>query len=994
LSAPYETILSSRAATLVARFARECIKQREANGNQKPHALKSDDYPRLPDIHVVSSSEGSENDAESGDDAVARPSPIPISRPRKYSSSPATSFSTDQDIRDTASKEAGLSTQRVIKGKTPARDQPVLISDRRSSSRMPKPERSRGASSSAQQIQAQHVPVVRKPPANYNSSEGVTRPYLCVNERERRARKLRNLYHHSNQPITLGSDHFDFIREEVEQLCLAMKPAFIGYQRSSPTEPVRQLSAFMSGKSKAEVARFSTLIHEKVHSPGPELGCKLLHHRGADAIASFLSDAAESKLINPKACATRASMSTYALARHLRGREISGIAPLPAQRGRSPLRIQALSSLEDSLARQVEWTDCCGDIATITWTSNNGFICGATAHSDHYNMQYNKPGNLTVGCLSQNELKAVPDHRIPRPLVAMAENRENASHAMRETQDPWLYTSVVSTSFSETSGLSFTASFDKTVKAWKVPDDGSSMLLLGIWRHDNKVNFVVASQNHDRVATAADVSDNAIRVYKLDGNDLSHSPYDTYSGERAREQASDIARIESYADERAAEQAGELERLKNWAYFPATIAWGRCYSTRNLLLVGYSPRSITNDDLDIPEERRNTGELCLWDVEDYGRRIAVPSARSQNVFEVLWHPSQPCFIAATSPGGMYDSTTRTQIRVFAQSPDTDYHYIQTKTLDCSASDINELTIMPNSLISSFVTASCTDGNTYVYDTAQGDKATHVLNHGDSLDNPSPDVSKEIGDQGVKFASWGQSSDRFYTGSTDGKVKAWDVRAPVGKAFVRNVLEVSGGISAGSFSKDFSKLLVGDATGKVHLLCYDDSDLVLEAESPAFSELNVGHSVRTTNMKRPIPIIQYNEAADIEEETGLELSRKFIEEGQLVTHLDPRVGVVQGPNYAHSNFFDLESHEEFNAALPLRQEILAKQQFVALLPRENLSVDWFLDISSSSPNRHMQNVLREEELERVGMELEWEYYFKKEQTPRFSKLFRERNSSVK
>jgi WD40 repeat protein len=964
LSAPYEAIISSRAATIVARFTRECLKQREASGTPDTNMQEFDNLPCLPDVMVVHSSSeaASENDIDSGEEAAARPSPVRIPRPRNYSSSPATSFSTDQDIRDTASKEAGPSTSRGIQVTQAAQDHGVLVLNYDLS----------------QQIRSQHVPKVRNPQASYNFSDGVTRPYLSVDERERRARKLRNLYHHSNQPVTLGTDHFDFIREEVEQLCVAMKPAFVTYQLYSPIEPIRQLSTFMAGKSKSEVTRFSTLIHAKVNSPGAELGCKLLHHRGADAIANFLSDAADGKLINPKASATRASMSTYALARYLRGREMSGIAPLAAQRGRSPLKIQALSCLEDSLARQSEWTDCCGDISTITWTSNYGFICGATAHSDHYNMQYNKPGNLTVGSLPRNELKAVPGHRIPRPLVAMAENRENASHAMRETQDPWLYTSVVSTSFSETNGLAFTASFDKTVKVWEAAVDGSSMHLLGIWQHDNKVNFVVTSQKHDRVATAADVMDNAIRVYKVDSNNISHSPYETYTGERAKE------------------QAGELARLEKWAYFPATIAWGISDSTRYLLLAGYSPRSITNDDLDIPEEKRNTGELCLWDVEDYGRRIPVPSARSQNVFEVLWHPSQPCFIAATSPGGMYDSATRTQIRIFAQSPEADSHFIQTKTLDCSAFDINELTIMPNSLISSFVTASCTDGNTYVYDTAQGDKAIHILNHGESLDNPSPDVSREIGDQGVKFASWGQSSDRFYTGSTDGKVKAWDVRASANKAFVRNVLEVSGGISAGSFSKDFSKLLVGDATGKVHLLSYDDSDLVPEAELTGFSNPNVGVGV-TAAIKRPIPIIQFNEPVDTEEETGLELARKFLEDAELVPHFDARVGVVQGPNYAQSRFRYLEAHEGSDAALPLKPEELAKQQFVVLKPKENLRLDCLVDIKSSSPRRHAQNVLENEELERafveleqVGVELEWDYSFKKEQTPRFSKLFGERS----
>jgi len=35
-------------------------------------------------------------------------------------------------------------------------------------------------------------------------------------------------------------------------------------------------------------------------------------------------------------------------------------------------------------------------------------------------------------------------------------------------------------------------------------------------------------------------------------------------------------------------------------------------------------------------------------------------------------------------------------------------------------------------LQSYVTASCTDGYTYVYDTAQGDLPVHILAHGGKL----------------------------------------------------------------------------------------------------------------------------------------------------------------------------------------------------------------------------------------------------------------------
>lgn len=356
----------------------------------------------------------------------------------------------------------------------------------------------------------------------------------------------------------------------------------------------------------------------------------------------------------------------------LSSREFLGLAPPNFNTGQGSFKEKVTSHLEDALTCISEWTDCCGDIAAISWTSQDTFICGAVAHSDSYNMQYNKPGNLGVGSLTYNTLKAIPDHRIVRPLIGSAENAENALESMRRTQDPWLYTSVVSSSHNEVNGFTFTASFDKTVKVWSVSDYGSTLDLRATWVHEDKVNFVVTSEHHDYVATAADVCNNAIRVYNFDEVDIPNTPYDTYSGERAREQAQ------------------ELRRRDTWAYFPATIQWGKAPIVANYLLVGYSPRSITGHDIDIPEEKRNTGEICIWDIKDMSR-VAISSAHSQNVFEVLWHPTQPFFIAATSPTGNFESDTRTQIRLFARKGLGAFFHL--KTLDCPALDINELTMM-------------------------------------------------------------------------------------------------------------------------------------------------------------------------------------------------------------------------------------------------------------------------------------------------------------
>lgn len=315
----------------------------------------------------------------------------------------------------------------------------------------------------------------------------------------------------------------------------------------------------------------------------------------------------------------------------------------------------------------------------------------------------------------------------------------------------------------------------------------------------------------------------------------------------------------------------------------------------------------------------------------------------------------------------------------------------------------------------------------MWDTALGDKAIHILNHGgmyfcrremkekvtkfsiESLDNPPPDRPREEGDNGVKFAAWGQSADRFYTGSTDGKVKAWDVRAPRKKAFVRDVLEVAGGISAGAFSKDYSKLLIGDATGKVHLLAYDDSDLVEPIITPlpptnAAASLNPLLRAASGNgrpgqpiSKRPKAIIQHTEpsnagsANDDPSDKDEPIGREFLEEQQLILHPDPCIGVVQGPNYHSTAFFRLEAHEEEDGTRPLIAEFEAKQQYnvLALRPKrgEVSEVARIPQVRGSAIDRHAHNCMLERRIvkeERV--ELDWNYRLVKEENPRYSKIF--------
>ncbi|TGO23270.1 hypothetical protein BPAE_0138g00230 [Botrytis paeoniae] len=743
--------------------------------------------------------------------------------------------------------------------------------------------------------------------------DGQPRPYIDARGRERIRRGLQRVSDQEKEVLLGRVYHIDFCEEELSIVRKVLKSQT--QLRGKPS------MALLMQKQTLEAPELVSLL---ISQPCEDPSQSLIRSRGSESLAAFLRDAANGEVsMNSRTLMVGPKRSPRQFSALLAQREVHGMAPIRSCGGHKSYVREINSALEDSLQRKVEWTDCCGDIWAISWTSSDAFVCGATAHSDSHNMQYNKPGNLVVGSVSKETLDAMPDHRIARPIVNVRDNAENALDSMRQTQDPWLYTSISAISHSHKSGLTFTASFDGTVKVWRVSpsDTGSSMDILGTWPHAGKVNFVTTSEHHDLVATASDVYNNAVRIYRLDNDNISESTFHTYNGEKA------------------AEQARELHDNNLWAYYPATVQWGKADSVSSLLLVGYSPRSFSNDEVDIPEDKRNSGELCLWNALD-GSKVPIASARAQNVFEVVWHPTKPTFIAATSSYGLFKSEAKTQVRLFAARTDNDNYtaFYPIRVLDCPAMDINELTVMPNSFHQCYVTASCTDGNTYVWDTgAIGDDAIHVLPHGESLDNPYHDIPRELADTGVKFAAWGETSDRFYTGASDGRVKAWNIQRPPGQAFVREVLAASGGIGAGAFSSDFSKLIIGDATGKVHLLTRSEDDPELEnsdLEEPNDSLRNqpgrnnhfLSHLRGPRLIKHhPEPDPPYNHIIQELPDTGVGISNHFVQSKFITINPDPAIGAVQGPNYHETSLYRLDAHEDQDGTKALLPYYQARQQ---------------------------------------------------------------------
>lgn len=675
--------------------------------------------------------------------------------------------------------------------------------------------------------------------------------------------------------------HVDFSAAEIAKMIDEMTP-YVQMAIPRSTAALRQLcieypvSSLMDGKlpgrTEQDIRNFCS---------------DLMAHEAADGKSARILSLYEEDTPQRKEHRRETTVSSLLFAREFEGHAGMG-------RTRRYVNFQSTfkQTREDAMSLAAEFTNCAGDISTMTWVPNQNILCGTTAHSDAHNQQYNKPGNLLLCSTSRGILRAFPDHRIPRPLVASG---ENSSVAMRQSQDPWIYSSVVSSDYDKICGFAYTSSFDKTIKAWKVDQDGGSMQAVATFEHTGNVNFVVvAKDGSGRVAAAADTKTEAIRIYTMDPNNIAGSSYYTISCSRNDADGSD-----------------------KWAYCPATVQWGIAPGTRHLLLVGYSPRSFSGDEQDIPDDKQQTGEIMLWDAQKRCQ-VNVMTATTANVFEVAWHPTVHGFVVGTSPVGLHiDHGVRTQVHVFRQ--DKEQHvdaWSEYQKLDCFASDINELTIVSNSMQSSYITAACTDGKVYVWDMAQGDKPIHVLKHGSPLEEVLRPEDREREDTGVKFTAWGSDLSRLYTGSSDGVVKVWNVRNRR-KPFVRDLLRAPGPISCGSFSPDYSKLAIGDATGRLFLFSVTKDEKLEEQ----FSMVLPGTQRRirrpkpfTPHPEPPAPATAHDPDDDLDAATYAR--RRYLDTQQLRLHRNPVVGAVQGPQYAATGLFQRDAHLDDDPAAPL------------------------------------------------------------------------------
>jgi WD40 repeat protein len=439
-------------------------------------------------------------------------------------------------------------------------------------------------------------------------------------------------------------------------------------------------------------------------------------------------------------------------------------------------------------------------------------------------MQYNKANNLLLGDLQCNRLKEIPDHWIPRPTSSTVD-------------DPRLFMSVNNMQW--IGNRLYTASFDKTVKIWDV-ESLRNVSCIHTLQHESRVAVMSVSKfNPNILATGTE----SILVW------------DTRDPENSTSTLLPIDRDARYKP--------------SFEFSSTALAWGHTPSTKEFLAGGLAEPG---------EDLIYKGHLGLWRARESAFQTIRIASNSQNVFDIKWHSSLPIF-ATASPEDPHSArikgigiTTKSIVRVFSINCDLQKRVSSIMEFSCPALDVNEVSFCPMDSNGTYVTASCTNGKTYVWDNRKGDRILHELHHRAPLNPIDHQRSRETADVGVRVALWGSSMDQFYTGASDGVLKRWDIRRSTEDVLVEDVASFDEEIMCAAFTEDQSHLLVGGSGGGVHVL-----------SSGPCSDPNI-----TT--------FEFEHAPEPEKpsDSGVLAGNQLISSGQVVRH--ETFGMGQGPSY--------------------------------------------------------------------------------------------------
>ncbi|EFE35786.1 WD repeat protein [Trichophyton benhamiae CBS 112371] len=555
---------------------------------------------------------------------------------------------------------------------------------------------------------------------------------------------------------------------------------------------------------------------------------KILGRRASHAFRAFLIDA-KNGWLSTSPSTLRAYPSkpyehlqpydTANVLSHIRARELG----YRVYRGKSSIYQTLAKSANENWEHWKSWKGASQDVVVLEWSPDGTrFVAGSATSCSPGNMMYNRRNNLVVGDLAINSLKELPDHRMPRALFDPTRADEGESG-----NDSQLYTSISAVAWSNDGTRMFSSSYDRTVKVWDTSSHENTKCITTL-RHPGKVLVMALSKvDNSRLATGSD-RENSFLLWHV-------------------EQEYGLALSSSL----------EIHLRHKKLMTPTSLAWGVNSYTKDLLAAGMS----LPDNTDMHGVPPVGGHLTLWRMEEAGVTQVNVMPNSQNVFDISWHPTSRLFAAGIAACGRskgLGSDIRSMVNV--------YDPLRGKrdivSYDCPGIDINDVTFCPFN--ENYISAGCTDGTTYVWDWRNPDKILHKLKHG--LPIREQDV-------GVQLALWGDQPNRFYTGSSDGCVKLWNIMAATEDVFVRDIVNLGTDITSGSLSSDKTTMLIGDTGGSIH---------ILSTSSPQ----NEDKSMRFEHAGDEL-------AGNLD--SAASAANALIESGQIVRH--EKFGPGKGPNYS-------------------------------------------------------------------------------------------------
>lgn len=132
-----------------------------------------------------------------------------------------------------------------------------------------------------------------------------------------------------------------------------------------------------------------------------------------------------------------------------------------------------------------------------------------------------------------------------------------------------------------------------------------------------------------------------------------------------------------------------------------------------------------------------------------------------------------------------------------------------------------------------------------------------------------------------------------------------------------------------FNPDKSRLVVGDASGRVFILSLheekEQSLSVTKIPLPGGGFKTIRPPPAVTPHPDPPPPTHDAEGRPIISDTGPSLGRSYLANQQLERHPNPTIGVVQGPQYTETGLFRREMHFNEDPSQPLLAQWEAMQQ---------------------------------------------------------------------